>query len=170
MHGRVLSLNSRKRGKISHLINPLTARVVWAPQMISQPVSSIFSCFPLLFGTWRTPGLSNPWCCLPTCPSVCLSFFPLSLCLARWFWPDLMNRRHDHTTAVCVFLRSSGDLHVVRLPAGSWHGLGRCMPQLSGQYTGSTHLRSIKKKKKENRRRRRRKMKTEKGREKVRVK
>ena len=31
--------------------------------------------------------------------SVCLVFFPLSLCLARWFWPDLMNGSHDHTTA-----------------------------------------------------------------------
>ena len=24
------------------------------------------------------------------------------LCLARWFWLDLMNGKHDHTTAVCV--------------------------------------------------------------------
>ena len=56
--------------------------------------------------------------CLP-----CL--LPLSLCLARWFWLDLMNGKHDHTTAVCVSLRSSGDLHVVQLPAGSWHGLPR---------------------------------------------
>ena len=54
-----------------------------------------------------------------------LVFFPLSLCLARWFWPDLMNGRHDHTTAVCASLRSSGDLHMVQLPAGSWHGLPR---------------------------------------------
>ena len=28
-----------------------------------------------------------------------LSFFPLSLCLVIWSWPDLMNGRHDHTTA-----------------------------------------------------------------------
>ena len=35
---------------------------------------------------------------------LCLPFFPLSLCLARWFWPDLMNARHDHTAAVCVSL------------------------------------------------------------------
>ena len=28
-------------------------------------------------------------------------------------WPDLMNGKHDHTTAVCVFLRSSGDLYHV---------------------------------------------------------
>ena len=83
--------------------------------------SSLF--FPLPSGTWRTPGLSIPWCCFPTSSSVCLVFFPLSLCLARWFWPDLMNGRHDHTTAVCVSLRWSGGLRVVRLPAGSWHGL-----------------------------------------------
>ena len=58
---------------------------------------------------------SHLFLCLP-----CL--FPLPLCLARWFWPDLMNGKHDHTTAVCVSLRSS-DLHVVQMPAGSWHGL-----------------------------------------------
>ena len=108
----------------SHLIYPLTARVVGAPQMISQPVSSIFPCSPLSSGTWRTPGLSIPWC-HPTSSSVCLVFFSLSLCLARWFWPDLMNGRHDHTTAVCVCLQWSGGLRVVRLPAGSWHGLPR---------------------------------------------
>ena len=51
------------------------------------------------------------------CPS-CLQ--PLPLCLARWFWPDLMKGKHNHATAVSVFLRSSGDLHVVQLPAGSW--------------------------------------------------
>ena len=36
----------------------LTARVVGAPKMISQPVFSIFSCSPLPSGTCRTPGLS----------------------------------------------------------------------------------------------------------------
>ena len=89
---------------ISSLIYPLTARVVGAPQMISQPVYSIFLCSPQPSGTCRTPGLSIPWCCLPTSSSVYLVFFSLLLCLARWFWPDLMNGRHDHTTAVCVFL------------------------------------------------------------------
>ena len=82
------------------IIYPLTAKVVQAPQMIPQPASSIVPCSPLASGTWRTPGLSIPWCCLPTSSSVCLVFFPLSLCLARWFWPDTMNQRHDHTTAV----------------------------------------------------------------------
>ena len=87
------------------IINPLTARVFGAPQMILQPVFSIFPCSPLPSGTCRTPGLSIPWCCLPASSSVCLVFFPLSLCLATWFWPDLMNGKHYHTTAVCVSLR-----------------------------------------------------------------
>ena len=91
-------------------------------QMILQPVFSISPCSPLPSGTCRTPGLSIFWCCLPTSSSVCLVFFPLSLCLARCFWPDLMNGIHDHTTAVCVSLRSSGGLCVVQLPARSWHG------------------------------------------------
>ena len=43
----------------------------------------------------------------------------------KMFWTDLMNGRHDHTTAVCVSLRSSGGLRVVQLPSGSWHGLPR---------------------------------------------
>ena len=33
----------------------------------------------------------------------------------KWFWLDLMNGKHNHTTAVCVPLRSSGGLRVVRL-------------------------------------------------------
>ena len=107
------------------VINHLTTRVVGATQMTSQPVSSIFPCSPLPPGTLRTPSLAIPSCCLPTSSSVCLVFFPLSLCLARWFWPDLMNGRHVHTTAVCVSLRWSGGLRVVRLPAGSWHRLRR---------------------------------------------
>ena len=57
---------------------PLTVGVIWAPQMTSQPVSSIFLCSPLPSRTTRwTPGLFIPWCCLPTSFSVCLVFFPL---------------------------------------------------------------------------------------------
>ena len=48
------------------IINPLTARVVGAPQMILQPVFSICPFSPLPSGTCRTPGLSIPWCCLAT--------------------------------------------------------------------------------------------------------
>ena len=83
------------------IIYHLTARVVGAPQMILQPVSSILPCSPLPSGTCGTAGLSIPWCTLPIFSPVCFVFFPLSVCLARWFWPDLMNGRHDHTTAVC---------------------------------------------------------------------
>ena len=39
------------------IINPFTARVVGAPQMILQPISSIFPCSPLLSGTCWSPGL-----------------------------------------------------------------------------------------------------------------
>ena len=95
----------------------------WGTTDDLEPVFSIFPCSPLPSGTCRTPGLSITLCCLPTFSFVYLVFFPLSLCLARWFWPDLMNGKHDHTNAVCVSLRSSGALHVVQLPAGSWHGL-----------------------------------------------
>ena len=97
------------------------ARVVGTLQMILQLVSSIFPCSSLLSGTWRTPGLFIPWCCLHTSSSVCFVFFPLLLCLARWFWPDLMNGKLDHTTAVYISLQWSGGLCVVWLPAGSWH-------------------------------------------------
>ena len=56
------------------------------------------------------------------CPPCLLPPFTVP---CKMVWPDLMNGKHDHTTAVRVFLRSSGDLHVVQLPAGSWHGLPR---------------------------------------------
>ena len=40
---------------------------------------------------------------LPTSSSVCLVFFPLSLCLARWFRPDLTNGRHpSHAVSLTV--------------------------------------------------------------------
>ena len=42
------------------IINPLTVRVVRAPQMILQPVFSIFPCSPLPSGNCRTPSLSIP--------------------------------------------------------------------------------------------------------------
>ena len=59
-----------------------------------------------------------------SCSSVGLVFFTLSVCLARWFWQDLMTGRHVHTTSAYVSLQWPG-LCVVRLPAGSWHGLPR---------------------------------------------
>ena len=94
------------------IIYPLTTRVVGAPQMIFQPLFSMFHCSPLPSGTCRTPSLSILSCCLPTSSSVCLVFFPVPflLCYARWFWPDLTNERHVHTTAVCISLWWSGGL------------------------------------------------------------
>ena len=90
------------------VVCPLTVRVAGAARTNSQPVSSIFLCFPTALWDLRTPDMAIPWWCLPTSSSVCLVFFPLSLCFVRWFWPDRMNGRHDHTTAVCVSLRWSG--------------------------------------------------------------
>ena len=70
------------------IIYPLSARVVGAPRMISQPLSYFFPCSPLPSGSWRNPGLCIPRCCLPTysqslsftrTPTVCpLTEVPLS--------------------------------------------------------------------------------------------
>ena len=46
------------------------------PRVILQSVSSIFLCSPLHSGTWRTPGLSIPRCCLLTSSSVCFILSP----------------------------------------------------------------------------------------------
>ena len=49
-----------------------------------------FFLSPLPSGTWKTPGLSIPWCCLSTPSSACLVFFPLSpylaLCFGQTWW------------------------------------------------------------------------------------
>ena len=55
---------------------------------------------PLPCETWRTPGLSSPWCCLPIV--LCPFTVPFKM-----VWPDLMNGRHNHTTVVCVSLQCS---------------------------------------------------------------
>ena len=59
---------------------------------------------------------SHLFLCLP-----CLS--PLSLCLARWFWPDLiiLTWPYHYSLRLFTVVRSS----LVWLPAGSWHGLPR---------------------------------------------
>ena len=83
---------------------PLTAGVVGATQMTSQPVCSFLFC-SLLSETWRTAGLSIPWCCLPTSLLSALSSSPLHFNLMRWFWPDMMNGKHVRTTSIGVSLR-----------------------------------------------------------------
>ena len=85
--------------------------------MILQAVFSVFPCSPLPSGTCRTPGLSIPWCCLPTSSFVRLVFFLLSLCLAWWFWPDLMNGRHDHNTH---YTRKGDTFEYIQRPLIGW--------------------------------------------------
>ena len=123
------------------IIYPLTARVVGAPQTISQPVSSIFACCPLPSWTWWTPGLSIHFLMLSSHLFLCLPCLlppftaPCKMALARpnerKTWPyQVVGRlsgltpgfhtkwyRVDHTTAVCFSSRWSGGLRVVRLPA-----------------------------------------------------
>ena len=110
---------------ISYLIYPLPAKVVGAPQMISHQFPRLFPVLHCPLGLGELQACPFPGVVFPPHLLSALSFSPLSLYLARWPKPDLMNGRHDHTTAVCVSLRSSGDLNVVQLPAGSWHGLPR---------------------------------------------
>ena len=87
-----------------HRLHPsLNRRGRWGTTDASQPVSSIDLCSPLPAGAWRTLGLSIPWCYLLTSSSVCLVFFLLSLSLARWFWPDLMNGKHDQPLQLASF-------------------------------------------------------------------
>ena len=62
---------------------------------------------------------SNLFLCLP-----CL-LPPFTVPCKMVLAPDLMNGRHEHTTAIRVSLRSSGGLRVDQLPAGSWHRLPR---------------------------------------------
>ena len=59
-----------------------------------------FALFSTTLLDWRTPDLSIPRCSLPSSLSACLVFFPLSLCLVRWFWPDLMIKRQVHTLSL----------------------------------------------------------------------
>ena len=89
----------------------LTLRVVGVPQIISQPASS-----PPVHSLMLS---SHLFFCLP-----CL-LLPFTLRCKMVFWPDLMNGRHVHTTAVCISSQWSGGLHMVRLPDGSWHELHR---------------------------------------------
>ena len=103
---------------------PLPMGVVGAPQMTSFLHFCLFFHCPLELGELQ--ACPFPDFIFPPLPLSALSSSPFRCALHRWFWPDLMDGRHDHITAVvCVSLPWSGGLHVVRLPAGSWHGLPR---------------------------------------------
>ena len=84
----ITSINTRNRSRRRlHLYLNRGGRLGTADDL--QTVSSIFSVFHCCLGL----------CELQACPffdvvfqplfSVCLFFFPLSPCLAGWFWPDL---------------------------------------------------------------------------------
>ena len=86
------------------------------------PFFSVLHC-PL--GLGKLKACSFPGVVFP--PLFLSALSSSSLCLVRWFWPNLMNGRHVHITSVCISSQWSG-LHVVR----SWHGLhclwhGHCM-------------------------------------------
>ena len=73
------SLWEDERGMVALFIiitYPINARVVWTPQMISQPVSSIFPCSPLCSGTCFE---------LQACPFPDVVFPPLPL--SAWSSP-----------------------------------------------------------------------------------
>ena len=74
-----------------HLIYPLTMRVVGAPQMILQPVFSIFLVLYCPLGLGELQACLIPDVVFTNLLPFASSSFPLSLCLAKWFWPNLMN-------------------------------------------------------------------------------
>ena len=84
-----------------HLHLSLNRWVVGAPQMTSQPISSI-----ILFSTvlWDLANSRSVHSLMLSSHLfffvffVCIVFFPLPLCLVRWFWPDLMNGRYVRVT------------------------------------------------------------------------
>ena len=69
----------------SHLIYPLTTKVVGAPQMILQPVSSIFPCSPLPSGTAELQACPFPDVVFPPLPLSALSSSPFHCALQDGF-------------------------------------------------------------------------------------
>ena len=67
------------------IIYLLTARVVGAPQMISQPFSSIFPCSPLSSGTCELQACPFPDVVFPPLPLSALSSFPFHPALQDGF-------------------------------------------------------------------------------------
>ena len=78
---------------VLHLASPINREVTGAPKMTSQPVSPIFWFSTALWDLANSRPVhfqrlfSHLFFSLP-----CL--LPPFTCLARWFWPDLMNGRH----------------------------------------------------------------------------
>ena len=101
------------------IINPLTETVVGVPQIISQPVSSIFPCSPLPYGTWSNPGLSIPWCCLlllrlftmvrrSSCGPIACWILARTSSLVTWSLYEMSRILREHLISMaCVLLWSS---------------------------------------------------------------
>ena len=102
-------------------IYPQTLRIVGAPRMTSQPVSSFFLFSTALWGELQ--ACPFPDVVFPPLPLSALSSSPFHCALYGGFWPDLMNRSYVHTTAFFISLQGSGGLCVIRLSAGTWHRL-----------------------------------------------
>ena len=97
--GVVLSLQRRSRGTFVHqccfglfavfiiiiIIYPLTARVVWAPQMISQPVSSIFPVLLCPLGLEELQAFPFPDVAVPPLPLSASSSSPFRCALQDGF-------------------------------------------------------------------------------------
>ena len=76
----------RKKGLLQssfsfHLIYPLIARVLWAPQMISQPVSSIFPVLHSPLGLGELQACPFPNVAFPPLPLSTLSSSPFHCAL-----------------------------------------------------------------------------------------
>ena len=123
----IIYLTRTEKGPSFTLTYPLTAGIVCS----TDDITTNFLYFSLFSTTFWDLMNSRPvhflmlsshlFFCLPCS-------LPPSPCLSRWFWPDLMNGRHVHTTPVCVSLRRLGGLRGIdclldpRYPAekGSW--------------------------------------------------
>ena len=105
----IIYLTRTEKGPSFTLTYPLTARIVCS----TDDITTNFLYFSLFSTTFWDLMNSRPvhflmlsshlFFCLPCS-------LPPSPCLSRWFWPDLMNGRHVHTTPVCVSLRRLGGL------------------------------------------------------------
>ena len=100
-----LRLQMRARYRSFTVTYPFTARVVGAPRMTSQLSFLHFAVLHCPMGHGELQACRFPDVVFPPLFLSAFVFFLFSLCLARWFWPDLMNGRHVHTTSVCISLR-----------------------------------------------------------------
>ena len=109
-----------------HLHILFIAKVVGPTQGTPQPVFSSFLRFTLPSGTWQTPGLSIPWCCLLTFFGCCLPYLlPLFILLCKMALarPDERETWPYHCSL--RLFKVVRDLRVVQLTARSWHELPR---------------------------------------------